>query len=382
MIERWRLWRGVKSLRESELRIFERSSKRPIKADHIKDMIKFTARAGESDFDHQEDQLLKKINDALKKGDCINISIDGLREGILSKLSSPVPLPRISNDNFWQIGSISTSSLSVELSELAVHTISGRGRGQSKFYNCYIGTIDLSSGHPDCSFNFQNCLIGSIVFEKHRPITNLSLKNCRVQSITVPNFESSKYIITNDLRLDGTIFETSDKSVLFLGAQSFRNLRINMAQLENSVAAAHLRRHELRTERPGDPLATGFVSWLYDVLSEYGANTTRSFLWLLLIWGISALLVALFDGGEIALPLETYVGWKESMIFEDAGGRFVRSLWLSIQATFSPLAFLGYKQMVVAKFGVTKILLIFQGLFTDGILLMLIFGLRKRFKLN
>lgn len=372
----------IKSLRESKLRVFEKSCERRIASDEIQHAATLRTVAGRPEYDRLFDQFVTGINRALRNRDLLTISLDVPGERGPIVIENRESLPVFSDDGFWQIAQIGSRKTAIDLRNVAIHSVNASGRGINRFSNCYIGTLLVGSSSTNYSVTLQNCLVGTMHFRDDEGVTDAVIRKCRIQRLIVPNANLLPYPVRNELELMGTIFETSQDSLLYSGSQSLRNLRINMEKLENTVAAAHLRRHELRAERPNDPAATRFVSAFYDAFSEYGWNTTRPLLWLALIWGISTLIVSMFDGGVIALPLETYVGWKERLIFDDATGGLARSFWLSIQATFSPLAFLGYKQMVVAKFGLTKIFLIVEGLLTDGILLMLIFGIRKRFKIN
>lgn len=225
---------------------------------------------------------------------------------------------------------------------------------------CWIGRLSLSSG----------------------AVRNMVVEGGSIRSIGCPPPDSSNpFSGSVSFHLD-VFFPTSPKqSKLLQGAQGYRNLRAHLETLQNAPAANFMRSLELTTERHDDRGFTKVVSWAYGAFAAYGLWPGRPLRWALVLYLITASVILLFDGGTSGLQPDQYFGWQKGLTEVGPWGSLRRAVILPIQSVVNPFGLFGLPRLVVASTGWGQVLLTVQGLLTDGLLLMAIFGIRKRFKL-
>lgn len=166
------------------------------------------------------------------------------------------------------------------------------------------------------------------------------------------------------------------------GPQPYRNLQAHLVKLQNNPAVSFIRAAEQAIERETDTSFNKFLSYLYQWFSNYGSSTFRPLVWLIALFVFNSLLIYCTDGSARVFPDDFYVGWRESLLDPDAGGRVSRATLLALQSTLNPFGIFGARAMVVAETGLLNIWLGFSGLFSAVLIALLILALRRRFKMR
>lgn len=262
-----------------------------------------------------------------------------------------------------------------------------RSGRELKCKGCWIKRLEVANG-ASVDIELTDCWIGELRLHGEKCIERLNVNGGTIRSVVCgapgeANPFSGSVTISHSV-----VFPTSPRSKIFKGAQGYRSLRAHLEHLENTPAANLMRRLELETERHyEDRQVKGvnfIVSWIYGFFADYGLSPGRPLVWALSVWLIASAVVFCTDGGAYIEPdLEVrYFGWREILTRDDDVGRLVRSAILPIQTAFNPLGIFGTRLLVTASEWWTQAWLTFSGFFIDALLLMSIFGVRKRFKLN
>lgn len=285
--------------------------------------------------------------------------------------------------------------------ELHIKTFNFSG-GQLLVKNAKIDNLRYDNSNNKGKLILQNCLIRKISFS-NRSDGRLSIHNSQVGVLHLLNSGhttrakieivcSKIYTIDShgvDYDFEGDIefrkveFETSKKKSKILNdIQGMRTFKSKLESLGNGEAASALRVALLRIARPNDDCVNKTVGWLYDIISVYGTRPSRAFISLFLIYVISVLAYWHGSGTTIGLEQDYYsTGWRTALISSDCGSLY-RALIMPIQSMTYPLGVFGYRSLVIASNGWWQLAALIQGLLTFTVLLMLIFSIRKKFKLQ
>jgi hypothetical protein len=248
------------------------------------------------------------------------------------------------------------------------------------FKNCCIQSIKTS---PEIVIELQldNCVLGTLELGR-KAIFNLTTQNGWICNINSPPPDGDNPF-SGSVTFFKTRFPTSTRySSLFKGPQQYRNLRAHLEKLQNAPAAMLMRSKELAAERENDYGVAKLFSLTYSLISNYGLSPGRPLLFAILLNLITAVLLFKVDGGALGLPEESYKGWKSIFLMEGNNiPEVYRSIFLTVQSVINPLGLFLANKIIIAKNHWMEIWLGIQGLLTDGFLLFLVFGIRKRFKL-
>ncbi len=167
-------------------------------------------------------------------------------------------------------------------------------------------------------------------------------------------------------------------------AQSFRNLRHHLMQLQNMHMANLIHSVELILERNvEDSPFNKFLSYLYQFVSDFGSSTSRPLMLLVLLWVLSIWVIVEGNGAVLVFPEDNlaYRGWRELLV-DDFWGNIYRSITLSSQQTFNPLGLLKTRNLVLASSGWYSVWGILQGILSTTFIALFILAVRRRFKLQ
>lgn len=248
------------------------------------------------------------------------------------------------------------------------------GRNSQFLKKCWVKELHLVETKK---VEILDCLVGNLIFGS-APVEGLLIKNSKIQCVTLDHPDKYR-AISNYAEIINTRFEVSKThSSLFKDAQSFRFLRMNFDRLENTILSNLMKTLEYRSDRHREPKLTRFINFLYDLCSEYGTNTTRPFLILIGTWVLTATWLDWMNEAILTNEISYYQGWMRILVDSE----WWRSFYLTTQSSYNYISIFGQEQSIIAKSHWVRGILFFEGLFSVGLFLMIIFGLRKRFKLH
>lgn len=165
--------------------------------------------------------------------------------------------------------------------------------------------------------------------------------------------------------------------------QAYRNMRAHMLELENTLMVNRFHTLEQATERRLDRRYTfqRFVSWLYEMLSDYGASALRPLLWFLALLCLTTAILYLSDGVE-TVSADEFRGWQTALIGHSRSAAIHRAVALTMQSTLNPFGIFGPKGLVVARCSALEPWLLFHGLATTVLAALFILAIRRRFKMQ
>jgi len=167
---------------------------------------------------------------------------------------------------------------------------------------------------------------------------------------------------------------------ILLGPQPYRNMRYHLRSLENAQMANLIHSAELAVEREDDSWTNWFVSHLYEGMSDFGSSVLRPFLWLLLLYSVSVCAI-FYSGGAEVPPLSDLVGWQRTLI-DPAWGEYWRALYLALQPVVNPIGIFGPKWLLIPRYSDLAAWLSLHGFLSLILLALLIFAIRRRFKIQ
>lgn len=249
-------------------------------------------------------------------------------------------------------------------------------------------TLDISkckiakiTTHPDVQavINIKSTNIGTLEMYtgsiKHLEISHGSLLNFECPPPTAQN------PFTGTVVFQKVFFPRTRHGFPLKGPQPYRNLRSHLRSLENAQMANLIHSAELAVEREDDTRINRLLSRLYQLLSDFGSSALRPLIWLLVLSVTSFLLVLVFNGANLTADTTNYVGWQILFLREDLAGEVSKALYIALQPIVNPLGVFAAKPLLVPRFAWLAVRLTFQGLFSVVLIALMIFAIRRRFKI-
>ena len=165
-------------------------------------------------------------------------------------------------------------------------------------------------------------------------------------------------------------------------AQPMRSLRAHLMDLGNIQAASVIHSAELALDRKDETDWNKFISYFYEISSDFGAATFRPLGLLLSLFFATFLLGGLFEAVELQVDPSALVGWQEILGADGRSGDSARAALLAVQPIVNPLGIFGVKALVVAKNIWMAGWILVQGIISPILIAMFIFALRRRFKMG
>lgn len=228
----------------------------------------------------------------------------------------------------------------------------------------------------------KECSIGQVVFTD---VSHLQVENGFILDFDCP-IPGKPSPFTGSISFNNVFIPRDTKNYLLSGPQPYRNIRHHLKSIENGQLANFFHSAELAVERENDTPFNKLISHMYEKLSDFGASALRPIIWWFVIGFISTLLIYNVDGAVNAFSDESgrYVGWRSIFKSNDhiVWNDFYRSTYLSFQTMLNPLGVLGIKSLVIPAYGWLVTYLLFQGLLSAALIALMVFAIRRRFKIS
>jgi len=215
-----------------------------------------------------------------------------------------------------------------------------------------IDVLDLNRGPKTLVIN--NCCIGKIFFSSKldggvihnswigqfnlfpSSFVNLMVRGGWICAINGPaTHENNPF--SGTIEIENVKLPTSrHKSLLFKGAQQYRNLRVHFEELQNGPMAGLMRAKELASDREGDSGASKFFSWIYCIVSVYGRKPGRAFIWALVFLVINIVILTCTDGVRVDSSNLSKGAWQLEWQGDNFRSQFGRASILTFQTVINP----------------------------------------------
>jgi hypothetical protein len=173
-------------------------------------------------------------------------------------------------------------------------------------------------------------------------------------------------------------FPRKRNAYILPGPQPYRNMRYHLRSLENAQMANLIHSAELAVERADDTLTNKVVSHVYEVMSDFGSSVLRPFLWMVLLYVASVCAILFSDGAALA---SKPIGWQRILV-DPTCGEYARAFYLALQPVVNPIGILGPRSLLVPQYAPLAAWLSVQGFLGLILLALLIFAIRRRFKIQ
>ncbi len=236
--------------------------------------------------------------------------------------------------------------------------------------------------HPGCRANLMvsETNIGTLVINQDS-ISHLDMTGGCILNVDCPAPEEPNPF-TGSVSLRGIFLPREPEKYLLEGPQPYRNLRSHLRKLENAQTANVVHSAELAVERKTDTKMNKLLSLLYEICSDFGSSALRPLVWLAVLFALLATIVGLADGVTLALPEETYNGWKYVLTQEGWEGRTYRAVVMAFQGITNPIGIFGSRGLLTPKYTWLAVLSGLQGLSSVVLIALFIFAVRRRFKIQ
>lgn len=287
-------------------------------------------------------------------------------------------LARTSYKQYIGTFTIAWNSLrSLTLDSFHISNLTITGNHQVKLKNCKIRTLFINSGGAE--LELQNTYIGKLVLAQGA-LKRFNMYGGGISHIDIPPPRSPNPF-TGPVWFSETWFPT-DRYVLD-AAQPYANMRHHLRSLENVRMADLFHTLELKTERCKETWTNKVFSRLYEIFSDYGSSILRPALWLFLLGTLVSYILIAFDGAVPTNELRQGAsGWQTALLGDDYYSRGLRGFYLAFYSIIHPLGVFGGQPILVASTPWLSTLLVIEGIFSATLIALMIFALRRRFKLQ
>lgn len=249
-----------------------------------------------------------------------------------------------------------------------------------RLVNCHVASLDL--GHPeDTRFDLEldRCWIGQLILAPEC-LGSFRMIGGGVASIDCPSAEKASpfkgAVSFNEVLLPAS----EQQSSLFRGPQAYRNLQAHLKKHDNNLMANRLRAAQLHSERFDERGLAKITNWLYYICSDYGLSPGRPLWGVLGIYVCAVVMLWVYAGIVCPSSTESCLGLYEGVPGE-AWGHFARSVLLPIQSMVNPFGFLTDSRRIMPQPALwVNVVLMVQGVISDGLLIMTAFSIRRRYK--
>jgi hypothetical protein len=266
------------------------------------------------------------------------------------------------------------------------HLHGAKDKYRVRLENCVIGKLTIREVSPAyasrSTLELHGCWIGTLILPP-KSVWRLSVVQGGIAQIECPSSDGENPFV-GAVSFNKVFFPSSPtQTKLFQGPHGYRSLYAHLKKLDNTLMANQMRSHLLRSERANEQgLFSKFSNWVYDTFADYGMKPGRPVLWILGVYVLAVICCYYFDYGIVTQMHQsgTYVGANAALLDEN-GGRFTRSLLLPLQSVVNPFGvFFDSRKLFVPSTTLGSVLLTFQGLFSDVLLVMTALSIRRRYK--
>lgn len=322
----------------------------------------------------------QKINNILKESGILDISIDEPmftpQATILSESSSvdkPINTFRIHRSGTYKLENLYINHLHLNPGDYKPMNI--------QLSNCKIKHLECVGSHPKISLNIEKSDTQKLTVSSNI-IQRLEIHGGSILDIDCPTPESENPFV-GDVLFNNVFFPRTTLLFPIKGPQAYRNLRHHLMANHNELAANSIHSAELALERETDSWMNKKISFFYELFSDFGSSALQPLMWWLGMFTLSVVIITLSGGAELALEPKMYKGWqKEALLASGIEGEVYKAISLTGQQILNPLGLLGAKGLTVAKYTWVLYWSFFYSLVSVLLITLLIFAIRRRFKLQ
>ncbi len=244
------------------------------------------------------------------------------------------------------------------------------------FDNCDIAKLLLQN---DAKVTLINTKIGTLVIQQANLIDMEGGCVLNIE-ITAPGGANP---LSGSIDFVNTFFPNNRKDYLLPGPQPYRNMRYHLRSIENGQMANLFHSAELAVERERDTGMNKFLSYGYQIFSDFGSSATRPIVSWFLLGIVSAIIIFFTNGATPAFETDKYPGWKAVLVADNCGTstNLAKATYLSFSTMLNPLGQMGHRALLVPSKRWTFIMLIFQALLSAILIALMILAIRRRFKM-
>lgn len=315
------------------------------------------------------------IQDALKSGKVLDaeldVSVDQTQQyritGSGQKLESYIHLLSIKNP------------IELTLTNLCVKRIDILASTKLYIENCSIAVLNILGVNAEVSMVRTH--VGNLELQPNA-LKHYEMRHGSLLNITCPP-PGGGNPFTGTVSFKEVFFPRERGIFILKGSQPYRNMRHHLRSLENAQMANLIHSAELAVEREDDSWTNQVLSYVYEWASDFGSSALRPFLWQLLFISLSMLLLVRSDGAVPASSeqVSSLVGWQTALV-EPISGEYARALYLALQPLVNPIGIFGVKSLLVPKYPWLAVWLSLHGFLSVVLLALLIFAIRRRFKIQ
>ncbi len=321
-----------------------------------------------------EEKFFKVIEDSLREGDQL----------ALASIDSAVDMSReyrivgsgASLDRYIHSLSIQTQ-ITLALTDLSIKTLYVVGNAKLRLNNCNIRHLQTQA--PNTEIRLYQSNVGTL-YAVGGALGHYEMQGGSLLNVVCPP-PGSGNPFTGTVSFTTDVFFPRERDTYILaGPQPYRNLRYHLRSLENAQMANLIHSAELAVEREDDSWTNRVVSYLYEWMSDFGSSALRPFLWQVLLYVSSVCAILYSDGAAVSVPSDL-AGWQEALVDPICGG-YARAFYLALQPVVNPIGIFGPRSLLIPQYPLLAVWLSVHGFFGLILLALLIFAIRRRFKIQ
>jgi len=348
------------------------------------------SRADENCENHKDIELMKKelrvsydpwdayVNDTLKKlseGKCISRKFD-------TNCHFDTRLVGLGNDStdFSQLTFLHYQR-QIDLENISIRQL--QIYGSNKPVTLKNLRVDkLTFGSVDGVTKMENVWIGDLVFSAGNRFQSFYCSGGGILNIAVDTPDGNNPF-NGSIHFADNIYFPRKIGFRLEGPQPYRNMRAHMLKLENTPMVSRFFTLEQATERRLDPKwsLNRFISWIYELLSDYSASTPRPIMALAILFLISSTITYISDGAAVGDPIDL-VGWQKNLCGDSQTASALRAVVLAGNAILNPLSVLGVKGLLVPKYSWLAFWNWLSSAFAALFIALFFLSVRRRFKMT
>jgi hypothetical protein len=317
------------------------------------------------------------IQDALRTGKVVTAG--------LNDVADPAQQYRIHGngqelDSYIHSLALNTQPLELTLSNLSVKQIEIQAPIKLHVENCSIAVLRVHGVGAEVSM--ESTHVGNL--EVHASaLKHYEMRHGSLLNVTCPP-PGGGNPFTGTVSFKDVFFPRQRGVFILKGPQPYRNMRHHLRSLENAQMANLIHSAELAVEREDDSWTNRVLSYVYEWASDFGSSALRPLLWQLLLISFSMLLILYSDGAVPALSEQAsgFVGWQAALMEPTTSGDYARAFYLALQPLVNPIGIFGVKSLLVPRYPLLAVWLSLHGFLAVVLLALLVFAIRRRFKIQ
>lgn len=324
-------------------------------------------------------QISDAVNSAIKQGKIFDLIIDAeLRtQDEISFKGQLKDKPR-TDIRLLRVGSTGGGSICLE--NLTIYQLVLTSTVPIKLINCQVARFEIGTGLPVRLISINT----SIGFLSLSPtcVNHLDVAGGCILNFSCPP-PGSENPFTGHVSFKSVFLPRDTKNYLLESEQPYRSLSHHLHSLHNTTATHLFHTAELVVERERSSWTDNLISYLYQGLCDFGNSILRPFLWWLLLIAVTTFIALHSEGGFVAAdPESSHLGWKTALFTNDNWSQLLQAGYGAITTALNPLGIFGTKSVLVAQSPWLAAWLTITGISSAVLIALLIFAIRRRFKMQ